>query len=117
GESLAALLQIVLDAFERHQDAFGSLIRKLNLPRDPNRVPLANVTFNVGRLRGRLNFERLAVEVARNAKRFVNFDINFNATETDEGLSLDCYYSTELFDDATITRLLGQFEMLLEKAI
>ena len=117
GEYLSALRQTVLDAFERHQYPFGSLIRKLNLPRNPNRVPLANVTFNVGRLRGRLNFERLVVEVARNPKRFVNFDINFNVTETDEDLSLDCYYSTELFDDATITRLLEQFEMLLEKAI
>jgi amino acid adenylation domain-containing protein len=117
GDYLAALKRTVLDAFDHHQHPFSSLVRKLNLPRDPNRVPLANVTFNVGRARGRLNFEGLAVHVTRNPKGFVNFDINFNVTETDEDLSLDCYYSRELFDDATITRLMNQFEKLLETAI
>ncbi|PYL00688.1 MAG: non-ribosomal peptide synthetase, partial [Verrucomicrobia bacterium] len=102
---LAAVRQTVLDGFE-HPYPFGSLIRKLNLPRDPNRVPLANLTFNVGRTRGRLNFQGLEVQVTRNPKHFINFDINFNVTETDDALLLDCYYSTELFDDATMTRLL-----------
>jgi len=55
-------------------------------------VPLTNVTFNLGRSRGRLNFEDLIVNVARNPKRFANFDINFHVTETDDDLSLDCYY-------------------------
>ncbi len=100
---LAALRQNVLDAFEHHDYPFSRLIRKLNLARDPNRVPLANVTFNVGH--------------SRNPKRFVNFDINFNGTETDDNLALDCYFSAELFDEATIARLLDQYERLLESAV
>ncbi|HKS35992.1 MAG TPA: amino acid adenylation domain-containing protein [Verrucomicrobiae bacterium] len=110
---LAAIRQIALNAFEHQVYPFGNLIRKLNLPRDPNRVPLANVTFNVGRLRGRLNFGALQVEVVSNPKRFVNFDINFNVTETDDDFSFDCYFSTELFDEATAARLLNQYETLL----
>ncbi|HXT39726.1 MAG TPA: amino acid adenylation domain-containing protein [Candidatus Angelobacter sp.] len=117
GDCLSALKRTVLDAFDHHQYPFSGLIRRLNLPRDPNRVPLANVTFNVGRARGRLNFEGLVVQVARNPKGFVNFDINFNVTETDDALLLDCYYSRELFDDATMARLMSQFEKLLETAI
>ena len=117
GDYLETLRPRVLEAFEHHRFPFGSLIGKLNLPRDPNRVPLANVTFNVGRARGALNFDGLAASVARNPRRFANFDINFNVTETDEGLSLDCYYSSELFDDATILRLLRQFEQVLTEGV
>jgi len=114
---LAAVRQATLNAFEHQMYPFGNLIRKLNLPRDPNRVPLANVTFNAGRMRGKLNFGALQVEVVANPKRFVNFDINFNVSETDTDFSLDCYYSTELFDEATIARLLNQYENLLERII
>jgi len=114
---MAGIRQTVLDALEHQQYPFSSLIRQLNLPRDPNRVPLANVTFNVGRARGSLNFEGLAVEMARNPKGFVNFDVNFNVTETEEGVWFDCYYSTELFDDTTVARLLCQYQLLLEKAV
>ena len=114
---LTGIRQTVLDAFEHQQYPFSSLIRKLNLPRDPNRVPLANVTFNVGRSRGNLNFHGLAVEVARNPKGFVNFDLNFNVMETEAGVWLNCYYSTELFDDTTVARLLGQYQFLIEKAV
>jgi len=114
---LTGIRQTVLDAFEHQQYPFSSLIRKLNLPRDPNRMPLANVTFNVGRSRGNLNFHGLAVEVARNPKGFVNFDLNFNVMETEAGVWLNCYYSTELFDDTTVARLLGQYQFLIEKAV
>jgi len=55
----------------------------VNLPRDPNRVPLTNVTSTLAD-RGQLNFEDLIVNVARNPKRFANFDINFHVTETDD---------------------------------
>jgi len=113
GDFLAATRGTVLDAFEHWQHPFGRLLRKLNLPRDPNRVPLTNVTFNLGRLHGELRFGGAKVTLASNPKRFVNFDINFNVTEADGAFTLDCYYSTELFDDATIARLLERYELLL----
>jgi len=119
GQPLAGFLtasrQAVLNGFDHWQHPIGSLIRKLNLPRDLNRVPLTNVTFNVGRLRGGLRFDGLRAELVNNPKRFVNFDINFNVTESDDALSLDCYYSAELFDAETAERLLERFELLIER--
>ncbi len=113
GDFLTVTRQRVLEAFEHWQHPFGGLLRKLNVPRDPNRVPLANVTFNLSRLHGELRFDDLDAQLARNPKRFVNFDINFNVTEADGALRLDCYYSTELFDHATIAQLLERYEFLL----
>lgn len=120
GQDFASHLQetrrITLDAFEHWHHPFARLLHQLNLPRDPNRVPLANVTFNVGRQRGTVNFAGLDMEAASNPKRFVNFDLNFNIVETDGGLLLDCYYTTELFDPATIASMADRFEELLQAA-
>ncbi|SDS42428.1 hybrid non-ribosomal peptide synthetase/type I polyketide synthase [Opitutus sp. GAS368] len=116
GDFLAATRHRVLDAFEHWQHPFGGLLRKLNLPRDPNRVPLANVTFNLGRLHGVLRFGELDAKIAINPKSFVNFDLNFNVTEADGALTFDCHYSTELFDRDTIARLLERYEFLLGSA-
>jgi len=120
GQDFAGFLQATrrttLDGFEHWRHPFASLLRRLNLARDPNRVPLTNVTFNVSRLRGALDFAGLTVEAASNPKGFVNFDINFNVTETDHDFVVDCNYSTELFDDDTIERALDRYELLLGAA-
>ncbi len=114
GAYLDATRQKLFEVLEHWRYPFGRLVQKLNLPRHPNRVPLANVVFNATRLRGALRFEGLEAEVTGNAKRFVNFDLNFNFASTGDSLSFGCYYSAELFDDATIERLLGQYQTLLE---
>ncbi len=120
GQTVADFLQaarrVTLDGFEHWQHPFASLLRRLNLPRDVNRMPLANVTFNVSRHRGALAFAGLAVEAATNPKGFVSFDINFNVTETDRDFAVDCNYSTELFDADTIERALDRYELVLGAA-
>ena len=42
------------------------------------------------------------------------FDLTFNATEVPEGLKVEVEYATDLFDAATIDRMLGHFVKLLE---
>src|SRR5262249_49243201 len=44
-------------------------------------------------------------------------DLMLSLEETEEGLEGICEYSTDLFDEATILRLLGHFEMLLEGVV
>ena len=56
------------------------------------------------------------MEVDPNPKAAVNFDIFFNVVEGDEGLTIDCDYNTDLFDEATITRWLKHYETLLLSA-
>jgi amino acid adenylation domain-containing protein len=100
-------------ALEHWRYPFGTLLQKLNLRRDAGRVPLAPIVFNTTRRRDPLQFAGLEAEVTDNPKRFVNFDLNFNFALADDALSLGCYYSMELFDDATILRWFGHLETLL----
>ncbi len=108
----------VLDAYDRQNYTFGSLIKKLKLPRDTSRLPLVSVMFNIDKAGlDRLTFNGLKLEVETNAKRFVNFDIFFNLIQTDSDLEVECEYNTDLFERATIQRWLSHFETLVQSII
>jgi amino acid adenylation domain-containing protein len=104
----------VLDAYEHQDYTFGTLVRKLKLPREPGRLPLAEIQFNLERLADRIALPGLTVDVTPNAKARVNFDLFLNVIESAEGLRLDCDYNTDLFDAATIDHWLDCYQALLE---
>ncbi len=112
-EFLAQVKQCVLEGYEHQNYTYGRLVRKLALRRDPSRLPLTEVQFNLERVGEGLRFEGLETEVDPNPKSFVNFDLFLNIVESKEGLVLDCDYNTGLFDEATIARWLGHYETLL----
>ena len=45
------------------------------------------------------------------------FDLSLFAGESPEGLRVSCEYCTELFEEATISRMLEHFEVLLESIV
>ncbi|HWM81764.1 MAG TPA: amino acid adenylation domain-containing protein [Pseudolabrys sp.] len=103
----------VLGGYEHQNYTYGRLVRKLALPRDPARLPLTEVQFNLERIADGLDFDGCVGEVETNAKGFVNFDIFLNIRESKDGLAIDCDYNTGLFDEATIARWLDHYEILL----
>jgi amino acid adenylation domain-containing protein len=106
--------QLLLDAADHQSYTFGSLVRALDMPREINRLPLIEAQFNLERIGQNLPFQDLAVSTDANPKRFVNFDLFFNVVAEDHGLIIDCDYSTDLFDSATIARWIGHYRTLLE---
>jgi amino acid adenylation domain-containing protein len=112
-ELLAQQKRTVLDAYDHQTYTYGTLVRKLSLRRDPSRLPLMEVQFNLERIGANLNFAGLKAVVDSNAKAFVNFDLFLNIVESDDGLLLDCDYNTGLYDEATIARWLTHYETLL----
>jgi amino acid adenylation domain-containing protein len=106
--------QTVLTGYDHQNYTYGRLVRELALTRDPARLPLTEIQFNLERVGEGLQFDGLSAEFDTNPKRFVNFDIFLNIIESKDGLLLDCDYNTGLFDEATIVRWLGHYEALLE---
>ncbi len=106
--------QLLLDAADHQSYTFGSLVRALAMPREANRLPLIEAQFNLERIGQNLPFQGLAVSTDANPKRFVNFDLFFNVVAEEEGLIVDCDYSKDLFDPATIARWIGHYRTLLE---
>ena len=114
---LTRVRSTLLDAYEHQSYTYGSLVRKLALPRDPSRLPLVEVQFNLERLGTGLTFPGLEVEIDPNPKRFVNFDLFFNVVESDLGLAIDCDYNRDLFDRETVNRWLHHYQTLLDEMV
>ncbi len=103
----------LLDAYEHQTYTYGTLVRKLAIPRNPSRLPLIEVQFNLERVGGSLDFSGLTTEVNPSPKRFVNFDIFLNIVESANGLDIYCDYNTDLFDTSTIARWIKSYETML----
>ncbi len=113
-QSLPAVQSAVLDAFEHQHYTFGTLLQKLLIERDPSRVPLAPVMFNLDQAIDLRSFGNLQVKVASNPRQAENFELFVNAVPlADGGLQLECQYATALFDEATVRRWLASYQTLL----
>jgi amino acid adenylation domain-containing protein len=113
-ELLAATRQAVLASYENQSFTLGTLVRKLSLPRGLGARPLVEAQFNLERLGDKIHLPRLDIEARSNPKQFVNFDLFFNVTEQEGGLRIDCDYSADLFDAATIERWIATYHRLID---
>ncbi|OYU44521.1 MAG: non-ribosomal peptide synthetase, partial [Burkholderiales bacterium PBB4] len=108
----------VLEAYDHQSYTFGSLLRKLTLPRDTSRLPLVSVMFNIDKSGlDRVHFDDLSFKAETNPKRFVNFDLFFNLSQSNERMVVECEYNTDLHDQATIRGWLGLFQQLIASAV
>jgi amino acid adenylation domain-containing protein len=114
---LARTRREVMAASDHQQCTLGTLVRRLNLPRDPSRTPLVPVTFNVDRVTNPANFAELTVDVSTNPKSFLNFDLSLNIRDNGEEMHLECDFDTDLFHVETVHRWLGHYTTLLEAVV
>ena len=114
-ELVHSLRRDLLDAYEHAGYPLSRLVRKLGLASDPGRPALLAAAFNLDRSPG-LRMPGLEVEVGQTSTRSAPFDLDWNATERPDGLTLDCTYSTALFDRATIARWQAGLARLLAGA-
>jgi amino acid adenylation domain-containing protein len=112
-EHLKLVKRRVLDAYEHQDFTFGTVVRKLGVPRNPARLPLTEIQFNLERIDDSPAFANLTASTAPNPKAFSNFDMFFNVVESDRGLRIDCDFNTDVFDKATIARWIGHYRTLL----
>lgn len=110
---LANVKKEVLDAFEHQDYTFGTLVRKLEVKRDVNRLPMTEIQFNLERIGQRMDLPGLKASAAPNGKAASNFDMFWNIIESENGLHIDVDYNTDILDASTVTRWIDQFRALL----
>lgn len=104
----------VRGAFLNQDLQFERLVELARVPRDPSRTPLFQVLFNqaptpaVSRI-GNLALTRLLVDPG-----IAKFDLSLYLGESDNGLGGFFEYNTDLFESASIERLVAAFECVLE---
>ncbi|MBS0344142.1 MAG: AMP-binding protein, partial [Proteobacteria bacterium] len=107
----------LLDAFEHQTMTYGSLLKKLQLPRDPSRPTLVSVVFNLDQEAALPEgaFPGLEVDVVANPRHFENFELFLNCTPTSRGLQLECQYNTGLFDEGSVRRWLALLRTAMQR--
>ena len=114
-ELLGRVREVTLGAYSHQDLPYEKLVEELRPPRDLSRNPLFQVLFALR------NTPRQAPELAGLTlsslevdNETAKFDLTLELGETPEGLSGWFEYSTDLFDAATIARMAGHFQTLLE---
>ncbi|MEO8663051.1 MAG: amino acid adenylation domain-containing protein, partial [Bryobacteraceae bacterium] len=110
---VAAMRKKLLDISDHQDYTFGTLVQDLKVERDPARLPLVEVQFNVEQVGSGIDFTGVKASIHANGKAFVNFDLFLNIVESPTGLSLECDYNTTLLDGSTVERWLRHYREIL----
>lgn len=123
-QSFGALMQgcakAVLDAFDHQALTYGALLERLALPREPSRLPLVSVMFNLDPdvAAGTDGFgPELAVTQDSIARRYENFDLFLNLRPQQGALVVEAQYNSALFEEASVRCWLDMLQCLLKSAM
>jgi amino acid adenylation domain-containing protein len=116
-QHLAAIKPGMLDSFDHQQVTFSSLLRKLNLPFDPTRIPLVPVCVNVEPALAKLDFGPVEATFESVPRAFESFELFVNAVDHRDRVILEWSYSTSLFDETTIRRWMSSLETMIADVI
>lgn len=132
-EFLSRVRKTVLNAFAHQEYPFDLLVKRLQPERDPRRSPLFQVmfalnqahllkdeglaAFALGEEGARMELGGLRLESVRLEQRVAQFDLALTVAEVDDGLAASLEYNTDLFEAATIRRMLAHFHTLLESIV
>ncbi len=113
---LERVREVTLEAFAYQDLPFEKLVEALHPERNLGQNPLFQVAFvlqpPMSGVDSMLNWSQLDIDTET-----AKFDLTLELQETSEGLVGRFEYSTDLFEAATITRMLGNFQTLLEGII
>ena len=136
-ELLNRVKEIALGAYAHQDLPFEKLVEELHPDRALNQNPLFQVAFALQNAPGnRLELPELTLSPQQLDVGTARFDLEFHLWErspnssgsnqspsnklwvdSSEGISGMVIYSADLFDEATITRMLGHFQTLLESIV
>jgi amino acid adenylation domain-containing protein/non-ribosomal peptide synthase protein (TIGR01720 family) len=114
-ELLERVREVSLEAFAHQDVPFDRLVEELQPRRSLGHQPLFQVLFVLQNVPARVHrSEGLDVQPMWADDGTAKFDLTCAAVETPDGLSGGLEYSAELFDAATIRRMLANWTTLLE---
>ncbi|WP_414585420.1 amino acid adenylation domain-containing protein [Scytonema sp. PCC 10023] len=125
---LSRVRDVALEAYAHQDLPFEKLVEELHPERNLNQNPLFQVVFALQNApMSALELPGLTLSPLPFDSETTRFDLEFHLWErtpqnglwvnSSEGISGFVIYSTDLFDDSTITRMLGHFQTLLESIV
>ena len=117
-ELLRRVREVCLGAYVHQDLPFERLVEEMHLERDLSRNPLFQVMFVLRNASGQtIELPGLTLSALEVDSGTTHFDLILHMTETGEGLSGTLVYNTDLFEPATIARMLDHFQVLLKALV
>jgi amino acid adenylation domain-containing protein len=114
-QALRQVREVVLGAYEHRDVPFEKLVEVVQPERRSGYNPLFQVAFAYQEAPlTPPEFVGLQVDLLEFDPQVATFDLELACTRTEQGLLCSIEYSTDLFEEATISRMLGHFEVLLK---
>ncbi|MEO0835737.1 MAG: amino acid adenylation domain-containing protein, partial [Cyanobacteria bacterium J06642_3] len=115
-ELLERVKQVTLDAFAHKDLSFEKLVEILNPERNLSQMmPLFQVKFDLQLAEVKpLELPELEVTRLPLEETTVKYELRFNLQNSESGISGNVEYSTDLFDQSTVARMVEHFKILLE---
>jgi amino acid adenylation domain-containing protein len=109
---------MTMDAYAHQELPFEKLVEELRPERDLSRHPLFQVLFELHATPTlHLQPPGLEIQPIEIERTAAQFDLTLSMADRAEGLSGYVEYNTQLFERATIERLLGHFQMMLMSVV
>src|SRR5258708_17144625 len=111
---LLARVQQTVEEGLAHQDLpFQHVVEALRLKRDPNRPTIYSINFIYQRdFVKPLQFAGLSMHPVPSKSPGAIYDLNFFMVQRSDGWRLSCEYDCELYEAATVNRMIGQLRHL-----
>ncbi|MEG4918277.1 amino acid adenylation domain-containing protein [Microcoleus sp. B7-D4] len=117
-ELLGRVREVALGAYTHQDLPFEKLVEELQPERDLSRTPLFQVMFVFqNALIAALEFRGLSLTPLEVHNGTAKLDLTLALEETSEGIKGGVEYNTDLFEAATITRMVGHFQTLLKSIV
>jgi len=115
-EVLQQARRVTLEAYAHSDISFMQLVEALQPKRDLSHMPLFQVMFDPQDIPSdSMEWPGLKIEsLIQETSTTGGYDLELMTQETDQGLVGTLVYNTDLFEQATIERLIGHFQTLLE---
>ena len=118
---LADVKRMTMAAYEHQTYPVLRLIKKLNLRRDPSRMPLVAVVFNLDKMKPEgipsAASAEMRVNVSSNPPSFLQWELSLNVIEANDKLLVGCDHKTDLFEARTVRRWMSYFEIILRAVL
>lgn len=112
-EHLRAVRQGLARARSHSRVTFGTLVRRLRIPRDRSRTPLVAITFTMDKIGAPFDFGDVAITSVTAPKAYANFELAINLVDSGSDIVVECDYNRDLFDGPTLRRWLSHYETLV----
>ena len=117
-ELLQQVRKTCLEAYAHQDVPFEKLVEEINPERNMSYSPLFQVMFVLQNApMEEVNLPRLTLSPVEIESSIAKFDLTLSLAETAEGLKGNWEYNTDLFEEKTIERMMGHFQVLLEAMV